>query len=62
MYQILATNDFVELLKDLPLKYISVLVDSFVSIKKIDSPDTLKSKEYNFMDDLLNQIKNQEID
>ena len=62
MYQIVATNDFVELLKDLPLKYISVLVDSFVSIKKIDSHDVLKSKEYSFIDDLLNQIKNQEID
>lgn len=62
MYQIVATNDFVELLKDLPLKYISVLVDSFVSIKKIDSHDALKSKEYSFIDDLLNQIKNQEID
>lgn len=60
-YQIVATKDFIDVIEDLPLKYISVLSKSFVSIKKI--PDNLlNTKEYNFMDDLLDQIKNQEME
>lgn len=60
-YQIVATKDFIDVIEDLPLKYISVLSKSFVSIKKI--PDNLlNAKEYNFMNDLLDQIKNQEME
>ena len=60
-YQIVATKDFIDVIEDLPLKYISVLSKSFVSIKKI--PDNLlNTKEYNFMDDLLDQIKNKEME
>ena len=62
MYQIIASDDFVSLIKDLPLKHIDVLSKSFVSIKKIQNDNLLKTEEYDFMSDLLDQIKNQEID
>lgn len=62
MYEIIATKDFIDVIKDLPLKHISVLSKSFVSIKEIKDANTLKAKEFNFMNDLLEQIKNQEME
>lgn len=61
MYQIIATDDFVSLMKEIPLKYIGVLSSSFISIKKL-TQDTLNLEEHSFMNDLLSQIKNQEVE
>jgi hypothetical protein len=60
MYEIIATKDFIDVIKDLPLKHISVLSKSFVSIKEIKDTNALNTKEFDFMNDLLEQIKNQE--
>lgn len=62
MYEIIATEDFIDVIKDLPLKHISVLSKSFVSIKELKDANALKTKEFNFMKDLLEQIKNQEME
>lgn len=62
MYQLIITEDFVNILRDLPLKYLSVLLNSFVSITKIDDEEALKLKDHNFLLDLLDQIKNQELE
>lgn len=61
MYQIIATDDFIDIIKDLSLRHINVLTNSFVSVKKVD--DVLIEKgNYTFMNDLLEQIKNQELE
>lgn len=57
MYEIVVTEDFINLIKDIPFRYFNILTNSFVSIKKIDS-----CKENTFLSDLLEQIKNQEIE
>lgn len=62
MYQIIATDDFVSMMKDIPLKHVGVLSQSFISIKKIKEAEKLKTEEYDFLSDLLSQIKNQEIE
>lgn len=62
MYQLVVTNDFIDILKDLPLKYISVLSSSFVSIKKLPDENSLETDRYAFLNDLLSQIKNQELE
>lgn len=59
MYSIIATNDFVDLIKDLPLKCTAVLTSSFVSIRKVDEINDSKNT---FIGDLLEQIKNQELE
>lgn len=61
MYQIIATDDFVEVIKDLPLRHINVLTNSFISFKKINDEE-IQSSKHGFLHDLLEQIKNQEIE
>lgn len=61
MYEVVVTEDFINVIKELPLRYIGVLTNSFLSIKKI-SEESLALKENAFMIDLLEQIKNQELD
>lgn len=61
MYQIIATDDFIDIIKDLSLKHISVLTKSFISVKKFDDEQIEKDK-HSFMGDLLEQIKNQELE
>ena len=61
LYQIIATDDFIDVIKDLSLRHISVLTNSFISVKKIDNAQIEKDK-YTFMNDLLEQIKNQELE
>jgi len=59
MYQIIATDDFISVMKDIPLKHAGILTSSFVAITKI--PD-ISSQDQDFMSDLLSQIKNQELE
>lgn len=60
MYQIIATDDFVDVIKELSLKHINVLTKSFISIERVSKND-IKYKD-DFMESLLNQIKNQELE
>lgn len=61
LYEIIATDDFIDIIKDLSLKHIGVLTSSFMSVKKIDNEQIEKDK-HSFMGDLLEQIKNQELE
>ena len=59
MYEIIATRDFVDLLKKLPFEYVHILTKSFVSLKEIRNDDGTNNT---FLSDLLEQIKNQEVE
>lgn len=61
MVKIIASDDFVNVISDLSLRHINVLTKSFISIEEV-SDDEIKNKQNSFLDDLLNQIKNQEIE
>lgn len=61
-YQIIATKDFIDVMKDIPLKYISIFCNSFISIRKLSDENSLNTEEYNFLSDLLEQMKNHEIE
>lgn len=59
MYYIEATDDFMKAILNLPLKTIHELSNSFVSVKKLDE-DLFSGDKASFLEDLLEQIKNQE--
>lgn len=59
MYYIEATDDFMQSILKLPLKTIHELSNCFVSVKKMDE-DLFAGDKTSFLDDLLEQIKNQE--
>ncbi len=61
MYQIITTDDFIDIIKDLSLRHINVLTKSFVSVKKIPDAE-IEQGEFRFMNDLMEQIKNQELE
>lgn len=61
MYEVIVTEDFINVIKDLPLRYVGVLTNSFLSIKKIDT-EKVALQDNAFMIDLLEQIKNQELE
>lgn len=59
MYFIKATDDFMESILKLPLKTIHELSNCFVSVKKTEN-DLFEDDKTSFLDDLLEQIRNQE--
>ena len=59
MYYIEATDDFMNAILKLPLKTIHELSNCFLSVKKLDE-DLFDGDKNSFLDDLLEQIKNQE--
>ncbi len=59
MYLIKATDDFIQTISDLPLRTLHELTMCFISVKKIES-DLFADDKSSFLDDLLEQIKNQE--
>ena len=61
MYRIIATQDFMDLLEELPIKYLSVLNSSFVKIEKCEEVN-LEDENNNFINDLLEQIRNGELE
>lgn len=59
MYLIKATDDFISAMSNLPLKVLHELTLSFISVKKIES-ELFEDDKSSFLNDLLEQIKNQE--
>lgn len=60
MYLIKATDDFINVITDLSLRHLHVLTNSFVSVQKIEDKEDDTDDKSSFLDDLLEQIKNQE--
>lgn len=58
MYEVIVTDDFVSIIKDIPIRNMKVLCNSFLSIKKLED----KKVDNTFLQDLLEQIKNQELE
>ena len=61
MYKVIVTEDFINMIKELPLRHINVLTKSFVSFEKINN-ENVALENNAFMIDLLEQIKNQELE
>ena len=61
MYIITATQDFVDMLQEIPIRYLLLLTSSFISIEKCQE-DTLKEPDNTFILDLLEQIRNEELE
>ena len=61
MYRIIATQDFMDLLEELPIKYLAVLTSSFVKVEKCEEFN-LEGDSNSFINDLLEQIKNGELE
>lgn len=59
MYIIKATDNFIKTISDLPLKILHELTLTFISVKKVEN-DLFADDKSTFLDDLLEQIKNQE--
>lgn len=59
MYEIIATEQFVEMLKEAPLKYVAFLSKSFIRVRKLENENI---ENDSFMKDLIEQIKNQELE
>lgn len=61
MYKIVANDDFVQVLGDIPVRHLSVLSKSFMSIQKCEE-NTLNNESNSFIVDLLEQLKNNELE
>lgn len=61
MYTIITTEDFIALLEEIPIKYLLLLTASFMSIEKTDINEN-DIPENTFLDDLLEQMRNQELE
>lgn len=61
MYRVLASDDFVQVLGDMPVKHLSVLSKSFMSIEKCEE-NTLNNESNSFIVDLLEQLRNNELE
>ena len=61
MYTITATQDFVDMLQEIPIRYLLLLTSSFIIIEKCQE-DTLKEPYNTFILDLLEQIRNEELE
>lgn len=59
MYEIIATEDFINAMKELPLKYLAFLNQSFIRVRKLEDK-TIEND--NFMNDLMDQMRNQELE
>lgn len=62
MYKITATQDFVDMLQELPIKYVAILTSSFIKVEKIEDEQDSTEVENTFMQDLLSQINHQELE
>lgn len=61
MFEVIVTEDFINVIMEMPLRYIDILVKSFVSVKKIENEEEIP-KNNTFLNDLMEQIKNQEME
>lgn len=57
MLRIIVTDDFIDIIRDLSLKHIGILSKSFISVERIKE---YKTPEY--IEDLMEQMKNQELE
>lgn len=62
MYKIIATEDFINMLRDMPLKYLSLLTHSFVSISKVENEQTSTMLNKSCVEELLEQLRNCELE
>lgn len=62
MYKITATQDFVDMLQELSIKYVAILTSSFIKVEKIEDEQDSTEVENTFMQDLLSQINHQELE
>lgn len=62
MYRITATQDFVDMLQELPIKYVAILTSSFIKVEKIEDEQDSTEVKNTFMQDLLSQINHQELE
>lgn len=60
MYLIKAKDNFIQALSDLPIKDAHMLTSSIISAKKIPNELSEEDNKSNFLEDLLETIKNQE--
>lgn len=58
MFKVIVKDEFVDLLMDLPIKYLGIITDSFLSISQVDEID----EDVDFIKDLMEQMKNQELE
>lgn len=63
MYQVIVTEDFINMLYEIPLRHLSVLARSFISIKKIDAKEenVALHNDVSILE-MLEQIRNQELE
>lgn len=61
MYRIIVTQDFMDLLEELPIKYLAVLTNSFVKIEECEEAN-LEDENNSFINDLFEQIRNGELE
>lgn len=64
MYKLIATEDFVNVLCELPLKHLPFIIHSFVSIEKLDATEegTLVPREDISIIEMLEQFRAQKIE
>lgn len=63
MYKIIATQEFIDMLKELSIRHLSAITKSFVSIEKCEPEEEQKiSFSGSFMEDLMEQLRNQELE
>lgn len=53
MYEVIVTEDFIRVVQDIPLCYLGILLQSFVSVKRLESEDVECNLDSTFVDDLL---------
>lgn len=60
MLKIIATDDFINFLEEIPIKHLSLLDNLFMSIEKVSEDEV--SKNDKCIKDLLEQLRNQELE
>ena len=63
MYQVIVTEDFINMLYEIPLRHLSVLARSFISIEKVDvAREDIVPHDGTCIIDMLEQMRNQELE
>ena len=60
MYIIKAKDDFINVISNLSLKDAHTLTNSIISAKRVSNEENKNDSKSSFLEDLLEQIKNQE--
>lgn len=56
MYQLVVTENFINIIKSVPLRHISAMLRSVVSVKKLEGEKVECDVDNTFVSELLNQI------